>query len=151
MPIKRLAAAAAAIIGVSLALATGAQAASFWGGDYPRFTYEGSYPTQTPCSGAYQLLQSRTASWGGRTITLKYFYNGGCGSFARIENAPSDCWVILDRTPVHSTASWSWVEETVDPGDNFAYTKMGNNLNGRYSRGALACGPGSVLARTDWY
>ena len=34
---------------------------------------------------------------------------------------------------------------------SYAYTMVGNNLSGRYSRGALACVPGTVLARTAWY
>jgi hypothetical protein len=127
-----------------------AQAAPFHGPGYPRFTYEGSYPESTPCR--YSLHESRTATWGGRTITLKYFYSGGCGSFARIDNAPRDCRVYLDRTPTQSTSSWSYVGETVDAGISYAYTMIGNNLNGRYSRGALVCGPGgTVLTRTAWY
>jgi hypothetical protein len=46
------------------------------------------------------------------------------------------------------------VQETVDPGINFAYTMVGNNLSGRLSRAALACGPSAprkVIARTSWY
>lgn len=138
------------LVSASLAFTTSAQAAPFDSGGYPRFTYEGRYPESTPCR--YGLLQSRTASWAGRRITLKYFYSGGCGSFARIENAPRDCWVILDRTRTTSVAGgWEWVGETVDPGISFAYTKVGNNLSGRFSRGALVCGKGTVLTRTSWY
>lgn len=149
MSFNRLAAFAVLLICASLGVATSAQAAPFHSTGYPSFTYEGSYPESTPCR--YSLLQSRTAAWGGRTITLKYFYSGGCGSFARIDNAPGDCSVFLDRTPTQSTSSWNYVGETVDAGINYAYTMIGNNLNGRYSRGALVCGPGTVLTRTAWY
>jgi hypothetical protein len=127
---------------------------------YPYYQYEGLYPTQTPCSGRYYLPQvsggaTRTASYQGRTITLKYYYHGECGSFARIENAPSgQCWAYLDRSN-DGGQTWANVTEPVDPGINYAYTKVGNNLSGRVSRAALVCrGSGSsfvVLARTNWY
>lgn len=150
MRIRTIASVVGLLVSTSLTLTNNVQAAPFDSGGYPRFTYEGRYPESTPCR--YGLLQSRTASWAGRRITLKYFYSGGCGSFARIENAPRDCWVILDRTRTTSTAGgWEWVGETVDAGISFAYTKVGNNLSGRLSRGALVCGKGTVLTRTSWY
>jgi hypothetical protein len=61
--------------------------------------------------------------------------------------------VLLDRS-TNGGRTWSWVQETVDPGINFAYTMVGNNLSGRVSRAALACGPSAprkVIARTGWY
>jgi hypothetical protein len=152
MRIKALAGIAGLALAASLALATGAQAAPFdSGAGYPRFANEGKYPENTNCT--YGLQQSRTGSWGGRTIRLRYYYSGGCGSFARIDNAPRDCSVWLDRTPDRDTVGgWDYVGETVDPGINFAYTKVGNNLNGRLSRGALVCGPRNlVIVRTGWY
>jgi hypothetical protein len=152
MRIKALAGAAGIAIAASLALATGAQAAPFdSGAGYPRFAHEGVYPERSGCT--YRLQKSTTGRWGGRTIALKYFYSGGCGSFARIDNAPRDCSVWLDRTPDGNTVGgWDYVGETVDPGINYAYTKVGNNLNGRLSRGALVCGPRNlVIARTGWY
>lgn len=126
---------------------------------YPHYRYEGLYPPQTPCSGRYYLPSVRggatkTATYQGRTITLKYYYNGGCGSFARIENAPSgQCWAYLDRSD-DGGRTWDTVTEPVDSGITFAYTKVGNNLNGRLSRAALVCRgstSGIVLARTNWY
>ncbi len=133
----------------SLAFASGASAAPFdSGAGYPRFAHEGKYPEATGCS--FSLQQSRTGSYGGRTITLKYFYSNGCGSFARIENAPRACSAWLDRTPTRNTSNWDYVGETVDSGINYAYTKVGNNLSGRYSRAALVCN-GGVIARTSWY
>ena len=147
---KSLITLAAAVL-AAMAVAGTAQAAPFHNGDYPRYAYEGRYPDNTPCT--YSLNQSRVATWGGRRITLRYYYSGGCGSFARIDNAPRDCSVWLDRTPDRDTVGgWDYVGETVDPGINFAYTKVGNNLNGRLSRGALVCGPRNyVIARTGWY
>lgn len=147
-----LAVAALAVGGIGvLTAAPAAQAAPYNSAGYPRFSYEGRYPGSTPCSGHFrQVGPTRTASWRGRTISLKYFYSDGCGSFARIDNATPDCWAVVDRTPGTDRSTWAWVGETVDPGINYAYTKMANNLNGRYSRGALACS-GTLLARTDWY
>ncbi len=149
MSFKRLAVLAALLVCASLGAATSARAASFHSSGYPRFAYEGGYGGGPTCH--YNLLQHRLVVWRGRTITLKYFYSGRCGSFAAINNAPRDCSVFLDRTPTRSTRFWSHVGETVDPGHNFAYTKIGNNLNGRNSRAALVCGAGMVLARTAWY
>jgi hypothetical protein len=154
MRIKLLAGAAGLLLAPSLGLATSAQATPFDSGDgYPRFANEGSYPESTSCN--YRLLQSRSADWHGRSIRLKYFYSGGCGSFARIENAPRECSVWLDRTPDGDTVGgWDYVGETVDPGIDYAYTQVGNNLSGRLSRGALVCHSGGtnwVIARTGWY
>jgi hypothetical protein len=152
MRFKALAGVAGIAIAASLGLATGAQAAPFdSGAGYPRFAHEGKYPEATGCT--YRLTRSTTGRWGGRTIKLKYFYSGRCGSFARIDNAPRDCSVWLDRTPDRDTVGgWDYVGETVDRGINFAYTKVGNNLGGRLSRGALVCGPKYyVIARTGWY
>ena len=136
-----------------LAFAISAQAKPIYGVGYPRFKYEGSYPEHTPCR--YHLQDSRTAQLGDRPVTLKYFYSGGCGSYARIDNAPGDCSVFLDRTYNNTynnsdSSTWANVIETVDPGINFAYTKVGNNLNGRLSRAALVCN-GVLLNRTNWY
>lgn len=148
-PVPKLAVGAAAAAVLALAGAAAAQATPYHGSGYPAFAYEGRYPEATPCS--YGLNQSRTASWAGRSIRLKYFYSGGCGSFARIENAPRDCRVVLDRS-TDGGRSWSWVLETVDPGIDYAYTQVGNNLSGRVSRGALVCGSnGTVVVRTNWY
>jgi hypothetical protein len=147
--IKKIATVGSLLVAGSLTFVTNAQAAPFNSPGYPRFTYEGSYPESTPCT--YSQLASRTATWSGRNITLKYFYSSGCGSFARIDNAPRDCKVYLDRTLSNNVNSWEWVAETVDSGISFAYTKVGNNLSGRFSRGALVCGSGTVLTRTNWY
>ncbi len=138
-------------ISTSLAFATAAQAAPFNSPGYPNYTYEGKYPESTPCR--YNLQQSKSATWAGSKITLKYFYSGQCGSFARIDNAPPYCKVYLDRTRSSNPnpSSWDYVGETVDPGINFAYTKVGNNLSGRLSRAALVCGTGTVVTRTNWY
>jgi hypothetical protein len=126
----------------------------FPGPGYPKYKYEGRYPEATPCK--YGLNASRTATLGSRRITLKYFYSGRCGSFGRIENAPRNCHVTLDRSADGGRTS-SFITETVDPGDNFAYTQVGNNLSGRVSRAALVCDTdpdaptAQVLARTNWF
>jgi hypothetical protein len=144
---------AATVLGLSTTLSGTAEAAPSHSSGYPRFTYEGSYPENTACSGRYGLIHQTSATVSGRTIRLKYYYASGCGSFARIENAPQGCYAWLDRTayvPSTEPSSWDWVRESVDPGDNFAYSQVGNNLNGRLSRAALVCGS-TVYARTAWY
>ena len=73
-----------------------APAQPFPGPGYPKYANEGRYPEATSCK--YSLQASRTASFAGRRITLKYFYNGRWGSFARIDNAPRSCRVTLDRS-----------------------------------------------------
>ncbi|MGW2329712.1 hypothetical protein ACWC5C_28700 [Streptomyces sp. NPDC001700] len=113
---------------------------------------EGLYPEQTSCSGRYTQPNvpggaTKTAVYQGRTITLKYFYNSGCGSFARIENAPQGCAAHSNRLEGSQIV---WVLETVDPGINYAYTKIINNLNGRQSRAVLICN-NQTLASTAWY
>ncbi|MET8974644.1 hypothetical protein ABZX85_03405 [Streptomyces sp. NPDC004539] len=144
---------AAGTLAMTGALSGSASAVPSHSANYPLFSYEGSYPGNTPCSGSYSLVRQTSAVVSGRTIALKYFYAGGCGSFARIENAPQGCYAWLDRTsyvPSGTPTSWDWVRESVDPGIDYAYTQIGNNLNGRLSRAALVCGT-TVYARTAWY
>ncbi|MGI8781452.1 MAG: hypothetical protein ACR2L8_15035, partial [Solirubrobacteraceae bacterium] len=76
---------------------------------------------------------------GGGPLRLKYFYSSRCGSFARVENAPRNCRVVLERSSTQFYW-WGWVVETVDPGINYAYTKVANNLQGRLSRSFVQCG-----------
>jgi hypothetical protein len=144
---KSLTALAGLAVVATMAVAGSAQAAPFHNGDYPRYAYEGRYPERTPCS--YSLNQSRVASWGGHRITLRYYYSGRCGSFARIDNAPRACTAIIDRS-ANGGRTWSSVWETVDRGIDFAYTQVGNNLSGRVSRAALACDR-QLVARTRWF
>lgn len=119
------------------------------GPGYPMFEYEGRYPERTPCSDQFELVQSTAGTHYGHEIALQYYYHDDCGSFARIENAPEGCAVILDRS-TDGGMSWTWVRELIKPGFDYACTKMGNNLEGRVSRGALAC-DGQVIVRTDWW
>ncbi|MER6134040.1 hypothetical protein [Streptomyces sp. BV286] len=146
-----------ALLGVTLAFGLAAltplqaQAAPIQSATYGTLPNEGLYPEQTSCSGSYYQPNvpggaTKTAVYGGRTITLKYFYSPNCGSFARIENAPQGC-------AAHSNRSGSpivWVLETVDPGIDYAYSKVINNLNGRLSKAVLFC-DNQRLAETAWY
>ncbi|ELP66979.1 hypothetical protein ACKI1I_14870 [Streptomyces turgidiscabies] len=129
-----------------------AQAASMESVGYGAFANEGLYPEQTSCSGRFTQPNvpggaTKTAVYGGRTITLKYFYSSGCGSFARIENAPQGCAAHSNRL---TATQIEWVLETVDPGIDFAYTKVINNLDGRLSKAVLFC-DNQRLAETAWY
>ncbi|MDQ1038403.1 hypothetical protein QFZ75_004819 [Streptomyces sp. V3I8] len=78
---------------------------------YGTYANEGLYPESTSCA-------------------------GGCGSFARIENAPTNRSTYLDRSD-DDGATWANTSEPVGAGLTYAYTKIGNNLNGRVSRTAL--------------
>lgn len=129
-----------------------AQAAPMESATYGTLPNEGLYPEQTSCSGSYYQPNvpggaTKTAVYAGRTITLRYFYSPGCGSFARIENAPQGCAAHSNRLTDTSTV---WLLETVDPGIDYAYTKVINNLDGRLSKAVLFC-DNQRLAETAWY
>jgi hypothetical protein len=83
-------------------------------------------------------------------MALKYFYSAKCGSFARIENSRANCAAVLQRSNSGTGRVDGWVSETVDSGINYAYTKIGNNLNGRVSRALLSC-DGHDAVVTNWY
>jgi hypothetical protein len=116
---------------------------------YPMFEYEGDYPSKTPCRDRFERVQSATGTYQGYTITLSHYYHDDCGSYARIDDAPEGCAAFLDRS-TDDGATWAWVSELVEPDLDFAYTKMGNNLEGRVSRGALVCDR-QVIVRTGWW
>ena len=122
---------------------------SEYGPGYPMFAYEGVYPNSTPCRDRFQLQHRITSTYQDREVVLSYYYHDDCGSFARIDGAPERCAAVVDRS-IDGGASWTWVREYVEPGLDFAYTMMGNNLEGRVSRGALVCDE-YVLARTEWW
>lgn len=122
----------------SLAIAPVAGAAPYWGGDYGYvFAYEGLYPTQTPCVGKFVNVRQMPFTWNGRSGMLKLFYNGACGAYIRADNMDPSCSVFGER--YSSDLSYDgWIEETSD-GLTYAYTKMLNNLNGRWALGSLFC------------
>ncbi|MBT2419334.1 hypothetical protein J7F01_32690 [Streptomyces sp. ISL-22] len=124
-----------------------AQAAPHSGGNYGAYAHEGQYPTVSGCSGTFRQVGPTGTAEGMR---LKYFYSDRCGSFARIENSRANCAAVLERSNSGAGRADGWVSETVDAGTDYAYTKIGNNLNGRVSRALLTC-DGHVLAHTNWY
>jgi len=97
----------------------------------------------TPLTADAAAVQS--ASYG--NLPNEGLYSPGCGSFARVENAPRDCAAHSNRLDGSKIV---WVLETVDPGINYAYTKVINNLNGRQSRAVLIC-DNRTVASTAWY
>ncbi|MFG3497393.1 hypothetical protein [Streptomyces sp. NPDC047928] len=145
--LKTLLAAAGAATAVALTPFT-AQAASFQGGNYGAYAYEGQYPTVSGCAGTFRQIGNTIYAEG---MALKYFYSDRCGSFARIENSRSNCAAVLERSNSGAWRADAWVSETVDPGINYAYTKMGNNLNGRVSRALLTCDGHVIAPPTAWY
>lgn len=124
-----------------------AQAAPHSGGNYGAYAHEGQYPTVSGCSGTFRQVGPTGTAEGMR---LKYFYSDRCGSFARIENSRANCAAVLERSNSGAGRADGWVSETVDAGTDYAYTKIGNNHNGRVSRALLTC-DGHVLAHTNWY
>ena len=121
-----------------------------YGPGYPMFPPEGEgYPEDMLCSGAFKLNQRLIVTYQGHEVTLSYFSLEDCGSFAKIENAPTNCAAVLERS-TDDGVSWAWVGEIVEPHLDYAYTMIGNNLDGRKSRAALAC-DGQVLERTGWH
>ncbi|OPG10991.1 hypothetical protein B1R27_00340 [Streptomyces sp. GKU 895] len=145
-PLKTLLAAGSAAAMMAL-LPTSAHAAASSGGNYGTYGMEGQYPTTNYCTGTFRQVGS--TQYAGN-MALKYFYSDKCGSFARIENSRENCAAVLQRSDNGVGRNDGWVSETVDPGINYAYTQMGNNLNGRVSRAVLAC-DGHDLAWTAWY
>lgn len=137
-----------------------AQAAPSSSGNYGALAYEGSYPTIAGCSGTFFLPSDvprgsvQYAGWQGRQVKLEFYYSNRCGAYGRISNAPQGCSVIVHRDSNGDRISDGAVSESVDPGIDFAYTKMANNLNGRLAKATLVCRDvnGSwALAYTDWY
>ncbi|MGI5430227.1 hypothetical protein [Streptomyces sp. CA-179760] len=128
-------------------LPTSAQAAPYSGGDYGAYGMEGQYPTTSFCSGSFRQIGPTKYAEG---MALKYFYSDKCGSFARIESSRPGCAAVLQRSNSGAARVDGWVSETVDSGINYAYTQMGNNLNGRVSRALLSC-DGHDLTSTGWY
>lgn len=124
-----------------------AQAAPHSGGNYGAYGMEGQYPTVSSCSGTFRQVGATRYAEG---MALKYFYSGKCGSFARIENSRPNCAAVLERSDSGAHRADGWVSETVDSGITYAYTQIGNNLNGRVSRALLTC-DGHVWAQTGWY
>lgn len=129
-----------------------AEAAPAQSASYGSLPGEGKYPEQTACAGRYTQPNvpggaTKKAVYQGRTITLRYFSSPGCGSFARIENAPQGCAAHSNRL---DGAKIVWTLETVAPGTDRASTKVINNLEGRKSRALLIC-DSQTLAATAWY
>ncbi|MFI0776851.1 hypothetical protein [Streptomyces sp. NPDC021212] len=129
-----------------------AEAAPGQSASYGTLPGEGRYPEQTACAGRYTQPKvpggaTKKAVYQGHTITLKYFRNSGCGSYARIENAPQGCAAHSNRLDGSKIV---WVLETVDPGSTSANTKVLGNPDGRPSRAVLIC-DNQTLAATAWY
>ena len=93
---------------------------------------------------------SARASYDRSYALYRQLYRDLRGSFARIENSRPGCAAVLQRSNNSTGRNDGWVSETVDSGINYAYTQMGNNLNGRVSRAVLSC-DGHDLVNTAWY
>ena len=89
---------------------------------------EGQYPAVSGCAGTFKQAGPTRYAEG---MALKYFYSARCGSFARIENPRTNCAAVLERSDSGAGRADGWGSETADPGIDYAYSKIGNNLNGR--------------------
>ncbi|MGR3932730.1 hypothetical protein [Streptomyces sp. BRA346] len=152
MTLRRTLFGAALAFGLAALTPLTAEAASGQSASYGNLPNEGRYPEQTACAGHYIQPKmpggaTKKAVYQGRTVTLKYFSNSGCGSYARIENAPQGCAAHSNRLDGSKIV---WVLETVDPGSTSANTKVLNNPDGRQSRAVLIC-DNQTLASTAWY
>ena len=138
----------------ALALAPAAAPAQpFPGPGYPKYANEGRYPRRRPASTRSRPTAPRASRGGGSRSSTPTTGAAARSRGSTTRRAPAR--VTLDRS-ADGGRTWSFITETVDPGDNFAYTQVGNNLSGRVSRGALVCDePGSsvgtVVARTNWF
>lgn len=139
---------------------TAAQAAPFVQGDFGAYPNENSYPTVAGCSGTFSLPSGmpggpvQYGDWEGHHVKLEFYYSGRCGAYARISNAPASCMATIQRDANGDRREEGRMWETVDPGDNFAYTRIANNLNGRLARALLICNTATssnLVASTDWY
>ncbi|ADB34597.1 hypothetical protein Kfla_5591 [Kribbella flavida DSM 17836] len=137
-----------------------AQAAPSSSGNFGAYPYENSYPTVAGCSGTFFLPWDvpggavQYANWEGRQVKLEFYYSNACGAYARISNAPQSCVAMIHRDSNGDRRADGSMSESVDPGINYAYTRIANNLNGRLAQAALVCRNvhGSwALASTGWY
>lgn len=137
-----------------------AQAAPSSSGNYGAFTYEGSYPTVAGCTGTFFLPSDvpggavQTRAYDGRQVKLEFYYSHRCGAYARLSNSPANCYVVLFRDSNGDRSSDGNVSETIDPGIDYAYTKIANNLNGRLAMAGVICrtvNGAFTLLNTNWY
>lgn len=137
-----------------------AQATPYSSGNYGAFANEGSYPTVAGCSGTFFLPSDvpggavQTREWQGRQVKLEFYYSNRCGAYGRISNVPPECKVIVYRDSNGDRVFDATITETVDPGIDYAYTKIANNLNGRLAKAYLTCtaaGQNWIVLSTDWY
>lgn len=161
--LKRTMTVLAAVVTTAAALwiqPSAAQAAPSSWGNYGAFANEGSYPTVAGCTGTFFLPAGvpggavQTREWQGRQVKLEFYYSNRCGAYGRISNVPPECKVTVSRDSNGDRIADAGITETVDPGIDFAYTKIANNLNGRLASASLTCTAAgqtwSVLS-TGWY
>ena len=141
------------LIAASLTMtATPAQAVPSTDGNYPKYQHEGKYPSKSRC-GSFSAVDSASGFYAGRTFTVKLYYSDNCGAFGRVDNITDDyrCKVVVNRSGDGDPSDYSGsVAEFVDKGDDFAYTQIANNLNGRLARAGVVC-DGHTQAKTGWY
>jgi hypothetical protein len=160
--LKRLATALAALITALVILGhpLTAQAVPYVQGNFGALPYENSYPTVAGCSGTFFLPSDmpggavKYGNWAGRQVKLEFYYSNRCGAYARISNAPASCQAEIRRDSNGDRREDGRMWETVDPGIDFAYTRIANNLNGRLALAQLVCVDGNtahLVTSTDWY
>ena len=146
----------------SLALpAVTASAASWSYPNYGTYDHEGEYPNGNhACGGGFgwsQPVPEKKLAFAGRTYTIRLCYSDNYGAYARLDGAAKNdtrCVAVLHRSNTASTGNYASVWESVDGNVTYAYTKVGNNLEGRLARAEMVCDggkPSQKIVRTAWY
>lgn len=110
--------------------------------DYPRpeLAYEGRYPQNTPCAGAFSVVQTKKVTWGGMNATFRMYYHRNCGAYIRVDNMFPECHLKgFRQSPENAPIDYFGIVYETSDGLTYAYTMMMNNLNYRLAWGHLRC------------
>ncbi len=136
-----------AVLAAGLVGALPASAQSSNSGNYPYFPHENLYKTQC-APGSYHVVRSASGSFGGKAIYLNLWYSVSCGAYGEL-TGPGVTGDLTTRgegcsvTTFRTSGTAGAVTETVDGTDNFAYTKIVNDLNGKTAAARAYCGTDS--------
>lgn len=136
-----------AVLAAGLLGAVPASAASSGTGNYGAFPHEGLYKTQC-APGTYHSVRSASGTFGGKAIYLNLWYSSSCGAYGEL-TGPGVTGDLTTRgsgcsvTTYRASGTAGSVTETVDGSDNFAYTKIVNDLSGRTAAARAYCGSDS--------
>jgi hypothetical protein len=126
-----------------------AEAASYTTGNFGKLYVNGVHISENyypngdhACDGGYgwyRPVPTLHPVWRGHTYTLRLCYSPYYGAYARLDNAIRNdpyCAAVLFRFAPQGSGA---VNESVDSDVTYAYTKVGNNLDGRTAVASLEC------------